>query len=148
MLLSPAASFQPIVRQFFLRGMPAMLFPTRLTTNSYMRWMGIKDTPGDTVTRCLLDLFYLGAKYFRIHLETARVLPDVFSDDELRALHVPVLLLIGDGEVIYDPAKALARAQALIPNFEGELVPRSNHDMCGSQYRIVDVRVLDFLNNN
>ena len=72
-------------------------------------------------------------------------MPSVFSDDELRALRGPVLLLIGQNEVIYDAAKALARARALIPNFEGELVPSCKHDMCFSQHRIVDARVLDFL---
>ena len=147
-LLSPGASFLPIVKQFILRGMLMTLFPTRLTTDSFMGWMGIKDTPGDPVSRRLLDLFYLGMKHFRMPPESARLMPGVFSDEELRALHVPVLLLIGDREVIYDPAKALARARALLPDFEGDLVPRSSHNMCGSQYRIVDARVLDFLNDN
>ena len=147
-LLSPAASFQPIVRQFMLRGMLMGLFPTRLTVNSFFGWMGFKDTPDDTGSRCALDLFYLGVKHFRMLPETARIMPSVFSDDQLRALHVPVLLLIGDGEVIYDPAKALAQARALLPNFEGKLVPQSSHDMCYSQHRIVDARVLDFLNDN
>jgi pimeloyl-ACP methyl ester carboxylesterase len=58
---------------------------------------------------------------------------------------VPTLLLIGDHEVIYDPATALARARRLIPDFEGGLVPRSSHDMAFSQHRIVDARILDFL---
>jgi pimeloyl-ACP methyl ester carboxylesterase len=147
-LLSPAASLQPLVRQFGLRVMPMIFFPTRLTVNSLMGWMGIKDTPGDTVTRLVLDLAYLGAKHFRFVPETSRVMPSVFSDDELRALHVPVLLLIGENEVIYDAAKALVRARALLPNFEGELVPQSNHNMCASQYRIVDARVLDFLSDD
>ena len=74
-----------------------------------------------------------------------RIMVGMFSDDELRALRVLVLLLIGDRKVIYDPAKALARAQALLPKFEGEQVPRCNHDMCFSLHRIVDARVLDFL---
>ena len=34
-LLSPAASFQPIVKQFFLRGTPATLFP--MSTASWCR---------------------------------------------------------------------------------------------------------------
>ncbi len=110
-LLSPAASFLPLVRQFTLRGMLMGLFPTRLTVNSLMGWMGFKDTPGDMGTRRILDLVYLGMKHFRLPPETMRIMPSVFSDDELRALHVPVLLLIGDHEVIYDPAKALARAR-------------------------------------
>jgi pimeloyl-ACP methyl ester carboxylesterase len=146
-LLSPA-SFQPIVKQFTVRGMLMGLFPTRLTVNSFMGWMGFKDTPGDTLTRRMLDLVYLGVKHFRMPPETARVVPGLFSDDELRALHVPVLLLIGDGEVIYDPVKALARARAVLPDFKGELVPESNHDMCSSQHRIVNARVLDFMNDN
>lgn len=143
-LLSPAG-FLPLVRQFTLRVMLMGLFPTRLTTDSLMGWMGFKDTPGDMGTRCTLDLFYLGMKQFRLPLETMRIMPSAFSDDKLRAMQVPVLLLFGDHEVIYDPAKALARAQALIPNFEGELVPRCSHDMCLRQHRIVDTRVLDFL---
>jgi len=144
-LLSPAASFQPLVKQFMLRGMLMGFVPTRLTVNSLFGWMGFKDTPGDTDARTVLDLVYLGLKHFRLPQETMRIMPRVFSDDELRALPVPVLLLIGDREVIYDPAKALARARALLPNFEGELVPHCRHDMCLSQHRIVDARVLDFL---
>jgi pimeloyl-ACP methyl ester carboxylesterase len=84
-------------------------------------------------------------KHFRIPPETVRVMPTVFSDDELRAMHVPTLLLIGDREVIYDSATALARARRLIPDFHGDLVPRSSHDMCFSQHRLVDSRILDFL---
>ena len=144
-LLSPAASFQPLVKQFMLRGMLMGFFPTRFTVNSLFGWMGFKDTPGDMNARPVLDLVYLGLKHFRLPQETMRIMPRVFSDDELRALPVPVLLLIGDREVIYDPAKALARARALLPNFEGELVPHCRHDMCLSQHRIVDARVLDFL---
>ena len=113
-----------------------------------MGWMGIKDTPGDLVSRRLLELFYLGMKHFRMPPETAFIIPDVFTDEELRALEVPVLLLIGDGEVIYDPAKALDRASRLIPNFEGELVLGGKHGMCGSHYPIVDARVLEFLMYN
>jgi pimeloyl-ACP methyl ester carboxylesterase len=153
-LLSPAACFQPLVGQFIFRMMPMVLFPSRLTVNSLFGWMGFKDTPGDadkqhpTVTRCVLDLAYLGLKHFQMPPESSQIRPSVFSDDELRALHVPVLLLIGEHEVIYDPAKALARARQLIPDFRGELVPQCNHDMCVSQHQIVDARVLDFLDDN
>jgi pimeloyl-ACP methyl ester carboxylesterase len=90
---------------------------------------------------------YLWLKHFRTPQETLRVVPTVFADGELRAMHVPTLLLIGDREVIYDPALALARARRLIPDFEGDLVPRSSHDMCFRQHRLVDRRVLDFLNS-
>jgi len=61
------------------------------------------------------------------------------------AMHVPTLLLMGEDEVIYDPAAALERARRLVPDFRGELVPSSNHDMCFSQHAVVDARVLEFL---
>ena len=148
-LLSPAASFLPLVRQFSLRGTPMLLLQRRALVNWFMGWLTFNDDLPDLETRRagdnIVEMIYLGLKHFRIPRETLRVVPTVFSDAELRALHVPTLLLIGDHEVIYDPALALARARRLIPDFEGDLVPRSSHDMCFRQHRLVDRRVLHFL---
>ena len=137
-LLSPAASLLPLVRQFRLRGTPMVLLPTRLTVNSFMRWLGITDP-----SAC--ELMYVGLKHFRMPRETLQIVPTVLSDEQLRAMRVPTLLLMGEQEVIYDPADALARARALIPDIQGELVPQSKHGMCFSQHLIVDARVLTFL---
>src|SRR5436190_2762123 len=140
-LLSPGG-FLPMVRRFSLRGILMIAVPTRFTVNSFMRWLGFTATNA----RPVLELMYRGLKHFRVPPETGRVMPTVFSDDELRVMRVPMLLLIGDHEVISASATALARAHRLMPHFEGELVPHCRHDMCLSQYRIVDARVLDFLN--
>jgi pimeloyl-ACP methyl ester carboxylesterase len=140
-LLSPGGGFVPMARQFSLRGMLMVWFPTRVTVNWFMHWLGI--TGPDA--RYVLELTYLGLKHFRVPIETLRVMPVLFPDDRLRAMRVPTLLLIGDHEVICDPATALARARRLFPDVQGELVPESSHDMCFSQRRIVDARVLDFL---
>ena len=142
-LLSPGGLL-PMVKQFALRGMLLAFFPTRFTVNSFMRWAGITERDA----RPVLDLMYLGTKHFRMPKDTMRVNRDAtnaLSDDELRSLHMPVLLLFGDGEVIYDPAQAFDRARRLIPHVERELIPRCRHDMCFSQSRIVDARVLEFL---
>lgn len=139
-LLSPGGLL-PMVRQFTMRGMLMVSLPTRLTVNSFFRWLGFTDRAYANA----LDLVYLGLKHFRMPIETARVLPAVVSDEQLRTMKAPTLLLIGDHEVISDPERALERAQRLIPDFEGELVPGCRHDMCSSQSRIVDARVLDFL---
>jgi pimeloyl-ACP methyl ester carboxylesterase len=149
-LLSPGG-FLPMVRQFALRGMLMTFFPARFTVNSFMRWAGLSNTPGEKDAGPVLRLMYLGAKHFQIPKATLRAnaaAASAASDDEIRSLHMPVLLLFGDGEVIYDSAKALDRARRLIPDFEGELIPRCRHDMCFSQSRIVDARVLDFLRRN
>jgi pimeloyl-ACP methyl ester carboxylesterase len=141
-LLSPGGGFAPIATQFGLRGMLMMRFPTRTMVNWFMRWLGIVGPEA----RPLLELTYLGLKHFRVPAETMRVMPIVFPEDRLRAMRVPTLLLIGEREVIWNPAAALARARALFPDLEGELVPDSSHDMCFRQRRLVDARVLAFLN--
>jgi pimeloyl-ACP methyl ester carboxylesterase len=140
-LLSPGGGFVPMAKQFGLRGLPMVWFPTRGTVNWFMRWLGITTNNAGP----MLELLYVGLKHFRIPTETLRVMPVLFSDDRLRAMRVPTLLLIGDHEVICDPATALARARRLFPNVEGELVPGCSHDMCFTQHRMVDTRVLDFL---
>jgi pimeloyl-ACP methyl ester carboxylesterase len=140
-LLSPGGGFVPMVTQFSLRGMLMVWFPTRFIVNWFMRWLGITGTDAGYVR----ELTYLGLKHFRVPVETLRVMPVMFPDDRLRAMRVPTLLLIGEHEVICDPATALARARGLFPDVQGELVPACNHDMCFSQRRIVDARVLDFL---
>jgi len=146
-LLSPAASLLPLVKQFALRGALMMLLPTRFTVGAFMHWLGFKDGPDDRTgleTRAI-DLTYLGLKHFRFSRETARIAPTVYSDSDLRAMQVPTLLLMGDREVIYDSANALSRARRLVPHLEGGLVSGCSHDMTVRQYRFVDARVVDFL---
>jgi len=149
-VLSPSASFLRNVRQLRLRGLPMMFFPTRFLANSFARWLTLAENWRDPDIRpfmdCLVEQFYLGIKHFRMQVETLSVRPVPFSDEELRSVAVPTLLLIGQQEVLYGPAAALERAQRLIPHLEGEIVPRAGHDMSYSQYQAVDSRVVEFLN--
>ena len=143
-LLSPGGLL-PLARQFVLRAMLMTQFPTPFTVNSFMRWLGLRDAPGETDARALLDVMYLGIRHFGIPVETLRVLPTAFSHGELTSIYPPTLVLIGDREVIYNPVQALRRALQLIPDVRGELIPRCSHDMVFSQRRVVDERVVDFL---
>ena len=142
-LLSPGGLL-PMVRQVTVRGMLMASLPTHLTVNWFFRWLGFTDPAHAN----MLELMYLGLKHFRMPLETARIGPAVVSDEELRTLHVPTLLLIGDHEVISDPTRALERACRLIPDFRGGLVPGARHEMCVRQHRIVNARVLEFLDES
>jgi pimeloyl-ACP methyl ester carboxylesterase len=140
-LLSPGGGFAPMARQFSLRGMLMVWFPARATVNWFMRWLGVTGT----ATRPVRELTYLGLKHFRVPVETLRVLPVLCPEDRLRAMRVPTLLLIGEREVVWDPRAALARARHMFPDIEAELVPGCSHDMCFTQHRLVDARVLEFL---
>ena len=142
--LLSAGGFLPMAKEFRVRASLMVFAPTRFTVASFMRWAGIT---GETA-QPVLDLTYLGLKHFRMSKETMRADGDAatpLSDSALRSLYMPVLLLFGDGEVIYDPSKALNRARMLIPDVKGSLIPNCRHDMCLRQSRIVDARVVEFL---
>jgi pimeloyl-ACP methyl ester carboxylesterase len=141
-LLSPGGGFAPMARQFSLRGMLMVWFPSRFTVNWFMRWLGVTGAEA----RPIRELTYLGLKHFRVPVETLRVLPVLFPERRLRAMRVPMLLLIGRREVVWNPVTALRRARELFPDIQAELVPNSSHEMCFSQREFVDARVRQFLN--
>ena len=143
-LLSPGGLLQ-IRRQFTLRGMAMVFFPTRFTVNSFMHWAGFSTAPGEADASPIVNLMYLGMKHFQMLADTMRIAAHPVSDDELRGVQVPTLLLFGENEVLCDPMEALARARRLIPDFRGELLPSSSHDMSVSQHAIVDARIREFL---
>jgi pimeloyl-ACP methyl ester carboxylesterase len=74
--------------------------------------------------------------------------PSVFSDEELRKIQNPVLLLIGDHEVIYKPERAMERATRLVPNLKAVIVPNANHIAEFTAAEFVNKQILDFLLNN
>jgi pimeloyl-ACP methyl ester carboxylesterase len=146
-LLSPAGGLVPLAKQFYVRGMLNNFIPRRFVMDSFLRWSIYQENMRDPGTRlmmyCIGEQMYLGSKHFRLQRGVGPWI--VFSDEELRGMQVPTLLLIGQQEAYYDPAAALERARRLIPNFEGELVPRAGHEMTVSKHEFVDRRLLEFL---
>lgn len=139
-LLAPAASLLPLVSQFWLRGIPTMLFPRRSLITSFMKWMTVE---GFVVNELFVDQFVLGMKEFRSQI---RVFPTLFTDDELRQIKAHTLLLIGEEEVIYNPEAAMNRAKQLIQNIEAEVIPNASHGLPMEQPELVNERILGFLN--
>jgi|SRR5215211_2731057 len=149
-LLSPAGGLLPLAKQFYVRTMLAKFIPGRFAMESFVRWTTYEENMRDWKTRAILDgltdQMYLGTRYFRLQAGVGPWI--VFSDEELRGMQVPMLLLIGQEEALYDSKAALERARRLIPNFEGELVPGANHEMTISKREFVDRRLLEFLNES
>ena len=139
-LLAPASPLLPFVSQFYTRGIPTAIFPTRSLIASFMQWMSAE---GFVVNELFFEQFLLGMKYVRSQI---RVLPSVFTDDELQQIKTQTLLLIGEQEVIYNPILAVKRAEQLIPNIKAEIIPDANHGLTMEQPVLVNKLILDFLN--
>ncbi len=76
------------------------------------------------------------------------VFPTKFTDDELQQIKTPVLLLIGEKEVIFSAQKAIDRATRLMPNIQAEIIPDAGHILSMDQPEMVNERILNFLNKN
>jgi pimeloyl-ACP methyl ester carboxylesterase len=69
----------------------------------------------------------------------------LLSDDDLRAITAPTLLLMGGESEIYRPEEVLARARATMPNLEAAVIPDVGHAMPIDPNAGVARRVDDFL---
>jgi pimeloyl-ACP methyl ester carboxylesterase len=70
-----------------------------------------------------------------------------FADDELKTLNMPVLLLIGDHDIINNE-KSVEKAKKLLPHIETIIIKNAGHFLSIDQSEIVNARILDFLNAN
>ena len=88
-----------------------------------------------------IEWFYLLAKYYRY-----RFPPPPASDEQLRALTAPTLLLMGEKEQFFLPASTIARARAHLPNLhEAEVVAGVGHNMATDDPATVNRRIAQFL---
>lgn len=71
--------------------------------------------------------------------------PLVLKSAELAAIRAPVLLLIGDGERLYNPGRVIKLAKERVPNLTGEVIPNAHHIGAMAQPELVNARILDFL---
>ena len=80
-------------------------------------------------------------RYFR----SAIMYPTVYSDAELKRIDHPALLLIGAGDKIYNPQKAIQRAQRWVPHLRAEIIPNAGHLLIMDQPEYINTRILKFL---
>jgi pimeloyl-ACP methyl ester carboxylesterase len=76
-----------------------------------------------------------------------QILPPVYRDAELSQISTPILLLIGNHEVIYDPERAIRRATRLVHGLKAEIVPNANHNAQVTAPEMVNAKILEFLAN-
>lgn len=137
-LLAPAASFVPMVKQFYLRVMGAGLLPG-LMSRSFAQWCV---APGHTAPAAMVEQFHMGLKHYR--WGPVRM-PDLYTDEELRQIDVPALLLMGDHEVIYDAEAAIARARRLLKGLTVTMIPDAGHALSIEQPDLVNQAIRAFI---
>ncbi|HEY3374582.1 MAG TPA: alpha/beta fold hydrolase [Candidatus Aquicultor sp.] len=141
-LLCPGVpSFGPPTLKWALHGIPMIYFPSRLTAKWLVRGMTAK---GHCSKEPEAERIMAGAMCLRSRIPFR----PMFSDDEFANLKMPVLLLVGEGEAMYNAQSAVDRALQLIPHIEAEIIPDAGHMLISDQPEIVINRIAQFLRNN
>ena len=142
-ILDPAASLAPYSLSFMLRTIPnafAAIFSDH-PMDSIVKWAAANGKIVEQATPIMRQMD-IALKHGRMRLKT---LPTVFRDDELRRLQTPMLLLLGERSVIYDPQAAVNRAKRLIKGVRAEFIPESGHLLTFEQPELVTNRIREFL---
>ena len=143
-LLSPAASFISLNAFFRIVSSAAMHIPARAVAKTAINsWV----TKGFKINEVYAEQFILGLLNYNWAIATkgySGVMPSAFSEDDLRQIHLPVLMLIGDHDRL-NPPKAIERARQMIPHIETGIIPNAGHLLSMEQPDLVDKRVLEFL---
>ena len=68
-----------------------------------------------------------------------------FTDDELRSIHLPALVLLAQRSTLLNPRTALARTTELLPEVRAEIVPDAGHCLPAEVPDVVNARILRFI---
>ena len=138
-LLSPGIpNFAPPTLQWANYGMPMMLLPSRLTIKRFISGISMK---GYSKEDPVHEQMIIGI----MNIRKVSFMRPVFIEEEFKRMVMPILLMIGDHEIMYEPRKALDSATRLIPGLQAELIPNANHMLNRDQAEIINARILQFL---
>ena len=140
-LLSPAQTFGALKKPFkVLTAVSLKLFPSQKRLDKFFRTFAVHPEKIDDKYK---QQFYYANVYGKSKPNFITMVR--ISEKKLRTLKIPVLVLIGDHDIVND-GKAIERANEYIPDVETELITDAGHFLSIDQSAVVDHRILDFLN--
>ncbi|WP_333752339.1 MULTISPECIES: alpha/beta fold hydrolase [unclassified Streptomyces] len=118
-LLDPTQCFAGFKAAYLLRALPMLLRPTPRRVRAFLDW-----ETGATP----LDADWLALQEAAVGFPERRpVTGPRPAPEALRALDVPVLLLLAGNSRTHDPAEVAARARTLLPHVETAVLPDVSH---------------------
>jgi len=129
---------------FVLRFLLAFIRPSRLPL--FFHWLLRDAAEKDEQSRLFFDEIIEDLKLVVKNFKPkATVIPKLITDNELDAIKVPALFLMGENEKIFNPHKAVQRLNQIAPGLQAEIVSNAGHDVNLAQSDLVNQKVLAFL---
>ncbi|WP_053977801.1 alpha/beta fold hydrolase [Mangrovimonas xylaniphaga] len=96
------------------------------------------------IDQTYIDQYFLGSQLDSINRFVVDMKP--YSKEELHSLGMPILVLIGDDDLINNE-KSLEVAKENIPNIDAEIIPNAGHFLSIDQAEMVNTKILEFLDS-
>ncbi|KLT70107.1 alpha/beta fold hydrolase [Flavobacterium sp. ABG] len=141
-LLSPAQTFKSIDKM--RKTTSALLLKLFPNEKRFTKTLNTFATHPENINPAYKRQFYLANKYAKSNSNMLNMRP--FSDDELKSIQNPVLVLIGDHDVI-NSDESLKRAQKYLVNSKTKIIKDAGHFLSTDQPKVVNEAVTDFLND-
>lgn len=139
-LLSPAQTFKFLDKpRKTTSALMLKLFPSE---KKFSKTLNTFSTHPENVSRIYKRQFYLANKYAKSNSSMLKMLP--FSDKELESIQNPVLVLIGDKDVI-NSEESLERAQKHLSKSETKIIKDAGHFLTIDQPKMVNDAIISFL---
>ena len=138
LVLMAPVMFLPISIRFIWNTLLAGLWTTRQTVGKFLRFLV---APGMVIEPEMVEGMYRMIK----HLTPIRSVPVAFSDADLQHMTIPVLFMVGEYEVLYNPQNAIERANHVFSDVKTMLIPNAAHVLTWEQPQIVNQAIIDFL---
>jgi pimeloyl-ACP methyl ester carboxylesterase len=136
-LIGPAATFINIPK-FYIHTFPGGMTGWGFMVRHAVNWIE-NGSPFDSEFK---SLFYLLLKHGK---SANQVFPAVMTDEQLKQISIPTLLIYGEKEVIYDYSSAVQRAQKNLQKLSVEIIPGANHITGASRPELTNESILKFL---
>ncbi|KRD06396.1 alpha/beta hydrolase [Flavobacterium sp. Root901] len=139
-LLSPAQTFKFIDKVGkTTSALMLKLFPNE---KKFGKTLTAFSTHPEKISPIYKRQFYLANKYAKSNSSMLKMHP--FSDKELESVQNPVLVLIGDKDVI-NSEESLERAKKHLPNSKSQIIKDAGHFLTIDQPKITNDAVINFL---
>jgi pimeloyl-ACP methyl ester carboxylesterase len=144
-LIAPAFTVLPLSDEFIFQ-MIKSLIPVRYFKKKVMYWvwndLSKKGEWGRRIVEDRIDYYEIAIKSFKFKQP---VNPTVLSDEELIAMKIPLLFMVGENEKAYNAHHAIARLNNINPDISTVLIEGTGHDLMFTNTDTVNQLILDFL---
>lgn len=141
-LISPAetfVSFDPLFYQYAFG-----MVQNKEGVQQFLNWIFKERYQLHPFIHNQLEAAFMWVNPNRSSKPTQSGFPYVCTDEELLSIQTPILLLLGENEVMYNPIEAMERAKSFIPNIDVEIVEGAGHLLSMEKPDSINERVLNY----